>query len=86
MIKSIVTSLALVLIVMVLAFATESKAESKIVNGGVIHFRGQIVEGAEFNIKTNEPVNTEGTIHSTTTQPVMQDGVKVGEIVTVTWN
>jgi type 1 fimbria pilin len=80
------TFLKVMLAFTILTHATWSPAATA--PGGVIHFVGQIVEGANYDPVTKRAVETSAEIPAPLTfkEPVCQNGKLVGETLIISWN
>ncbi len=81
MFKSI---LATIVLLASTAFTT-AQADA-VYQSGTISFKGEIVIAVGLDQETLEPVSPEAVILNTETVPIYENGIKVGEQVTVSWN
>ena len=79
----------LIVLTVIVAFAfsvTGATRTPTTVEGGAIHFRGEIVEGEDFDPVTKQPVNTHAVIDSVAEVKIIEDKKVVGKIMTITWD
>jgi type 1 fimbria pilin len=80
------TFLKVMLAFTILSNATVSSAATA--PGGVIHFVGQIVEGANYDPVSMKAIETSSEIPapSTRKEPVYDQGKLIGETLIISWN